>query len=195
MDNRKLTETESLELITTMIRNARTNQRARINSTILLLWGYVAVLVTVVVWIMKMQDVSAYSSLIWFLIPLVCFPATRALSAKEAVPVRTYIDRLIDYISILYTVVCSSAALLTIWIDIPVILPFEGLLFGMWAASIGFLLKYKPIVYGGFGGILLGLAMFFVDGMVAQIPVFILIIILSLIVPAHMFKKAIAKDV
>lgn len=195
MDNKKLNERESLELISTMVRNARTNQRAKINSSILLLWGYVAMLVTLVVWIVKKIDLFPYSSLLWFLIPAICYPVSKVLSAKDTTPFKTYIDQLIDYVSILYTCLCCSLALLTLWISIPIVLPLEGMLFGMWAAIIGFLLKYKPIVYGGITGIFLSHIMIFVDNMVDQIPVFILIIIIALIIPAHLFKKEISKDV
>lgn len=49
MEDRKLNEKESLELITQMIRNTRWNLDAG-SGNMFLLWGYVCVLLTLVVW-------------------------------------------------------------------------------------------------------------------------------------------------
>ena len=49
MEDRKLNEKESLELITQMIRNTRRNLDAG-SGNMFLLWGYVCVLLTLVVW-------------------------------------------------------------------------------------------------------------------------------------------------
>lgn len=39
MEDKKLNEIESISIITEMIKNARTNLRAKINCNILLVWG------------------------------------------------------------------------------------------------------------------------------------------------------------
>lgn len=50
MEDKKLTEQESLELITTMIR--RTRERYIGDGNIMLMWGYLSVAVAALVWIM-----------------------------------------------------------------------------------------------------------------------------------------------
>ncbi len=48
MEDKKLTEKESLEIITSMI--ARTKQRYLGSGNILLIWGYLVLLVSILVW-------------------------------------------------------------------------------------------------------------------------------------------------
>ena len=50
MEEKKMTERESLELITAMIN--RTRERYIGDGNILLMWGYLTVIVTALVWIM-----------------------------------------------------------------------------------------------------------------------------------------------
>ena len=50
MEDKKMTEKESLELITAMIN--RTRERYIGDGNILLMWGYLTVIVTALVWIM-----------------------------------------------------------------------------------------------------------------------------------------------
>jgi len=195
MEDRKLTESESLELITQMIRSARTNQRAKINCNILLFWGYTTVIITCIIWLLKIYDVFQHSSLLWLIIPAVCYPAARVLSAKENVPVKSYLDQLIDYVTILFIIVCTALAFTTIWVNFPIILPTEGILFGIWAVIIGLLIKYKPVIYGGIAGIIVANGMIFIDNMNNQILVFAIIVIVSLLIPGHLLKREISKNV
>ena len=57
MEDRKIDEVESLELITLMIKNARTNLRARINCNILLGWGYTVVSISLFVCFFKVYKI------------------------------------------------------------------------------------------------------------------------------------------
>lgn len=50
MEDKKLTEKESLEVITSMI--ARTKARYLGSGNILLMWGYLVVFVSILVWIL-----------------------------------------------------------------------------------------------------------------------------------------------
>lgn len=57
MEDREINEIESLELISMMVKNARTNLRAKINSSILLVWGYAVVIISIFIWILKKDTV------------------------------------------------------------------------------------------------------------------------------------------
>lgn len=54
MDERKLTEKESLEVITSMIQ--RTKERYIGNGNIMLMWGYLVGVVSMLVWIMLVSN-------------------------------------------------------------------------------------------------------------------------------------------
>ncbi|WP_080903145.1 hypothetical protein [Parabacteroides sp. Marseille-P3160] len=194
MEERKINEIESWELISMMVKNARTNLRAKINSNILLVWGYTVVIVSLPVWILKKWTMLPYTSLLWLLIPVICIPVTKYLSSQDKVNVKSYLDKTIDYITILNVLVCSTIALSAIWTKMPILF-IEGILFSMWIIIIGLLTRYKPVIYGGTAGIILSFGLLFIYPEINQILVFALIPIFSIIIPGHLFKKNIPSDV
>jgi hypothetical protein len=194
MEDRKLTEKESEELISIMIKNTRINQRAKFNCNILLTWGYISFFVSLLVWIFKTTHIFQSSSLIWLLIPLICIPVLIYQSNKDKGYTKSYIDKLIEYISILFLLVCADIAFVIGYLNPVVTLPIEGILLSMWAVIIGLLIKYKPIIYGGILGIIAAHELFFIDNTTNQIPFFVIIIAMSLIIPAHLLKNSIKKN-
>lgn len=194
MEERKINETESLELISMMVKNARTNLRAKINSNILLLWGYTVVFVSILVWILKKWALFQYASLPWLLIPLICLPITKYLYSQDKVKVKSYFDRTIDYITILNVLICTIIALSAIWFKMPVLF-IEGILFSMWIITIGLLIRYKIVIWGGVIGVTLSLCLLFLTEDVNQILIFALIPLFSIIIPGHLFKKNIRSNV
>ena len=80
MEEKKLTEKESLELITSMI--ARTKTRY-LGSRKLLMWGYLVVITTISVWIMLATTHDPVWNWLWFAIPVIGFPTTSIMSHRE----------------------------------------------------------------------------------------------------------------
>jgi|GEM_PF-3106109 len=194
MQEKRLNEAESLELITAMIHNARTNLRARINCTILLVWGYTITFISLLLYIVKKYELSSYSSLLWFLIPLICYPTTKFLYSRDTTHIKSYLDKIIDYISLLFIIICSVMGLTVIWIYFPILF-IEGILFNIWILIIGILIKYKVIIWGGIIGIILSYSLLFVSGEIHQILIFGLISVFSIIIPGHFLKNSISKNV
>lgn len=194
MEDRKLNEAESLDLIATMIKNARTNQRARINCNIILLWGYVAVILSLIVWVIKLYNLFSYSSFLWLLIPAICFPITKYMLSKDKTGITSYIDRSIYYITILFVVICTTSGLATFIMDFPALF-IEGLLACIWMVIMGILLKSKPIIWGGIIGAVVSHTLLFIPDMISQIPLFALIFVISIIIPGHLFKKSVSQNV
>lgn len=81
MEDKKLTEKESLEVITSMI--ARTKQRYLGSGNILLMWGYLIVTVTILVWILIVNTHQNYWNWLWFLIPVIGIPTTLIMSRNK----------------------------------------------------------------------------------------------------------------
>jgi hypothetical protein len=193
MEDRKLDEAESLALIANMIKDARTNLRAKINCNKLLVVGYVSVVVSMAVWALKTTVAFQWSSLVWFLVPAICYPVSRYLSAEDKTNIKSYLDRIIDYISGLIAILCSTIPLLTVWVEFPVFF-VESLLIGIWLAIIGLLIKYRPVIWGGIAGIIIAYGLLFVPS-VWQIPAFSTIFVFSIIIPGHLFKSSVSKNV
>ncbi len=193
MEERNINESESLELITMMIKNARTNLRAKINCNIMLVWGYVTAITSILVWGVKRYTEIPYSSLLWLLIPLICYPVTRYLSSKDHIKVKSYIDKTIDHITILNIIVCLIIGISAIWVSLPVLF-IEGILFNMWATIVGLLIRYKPVIWGGIIGIAFSYSLLYIPEE-TRILIFAAIPIFSIIIPGHLFKKSIPADV
>ena len=70
MEEKTISERESLELITEMIR--QTKERLNVGSgNLFLVWGYVCTLVSLLVYVMVMYTHDARMSILYFLIPVI----------------------------------------------------------------------------------------------------------------------------
>lgn len=142
VEKEDLNERESLELITRMIQNTKCRMAENAGMPFLL-WGYMTVAVSLLVWFMLKQTGNADWNYLWFLLPLVAFPGTLWSGRKRKKMVRTYVDRIIGYV---WTVFGLSAFLLSCvavfgW-DIPILFTIL-LLMGMGTALTGLIVGMK----------------------------------------------------
>ncbi len=92
MEERKLNEKESLELIAQMIQNSKKNlQVGRGNQFIL--WGWLGAITSLVVMGMLMLTNNPMWNWVWFAIPLIGWPVMMWQLKKEEKPVITFIDK------------------------------------------------------------------------------------------------------
>lgn len=98
MEEKELTEKESLQIITTMI--ARTKQRYIGDGNIMLMWGYVCLSVTALVWIMLLLTQNPVWNWLWFLIWVIGGTLTPRLEKKRqrTIGAKSYSDKLISQI-------------------------------------------------------------------------------------------------
>ena len=68
MENKKLNEKESLELISQMIQNTRTRVE-KDGGTPFLIWGYGTVIISLLVWYMVASTGKYEWQYLWFLLP------------------------------------------------------------------------------------------------------------------------------
>ena len=159
VEKEDLNERESLELITRMIQNTKCRMAENAGMPFLL-WGYMTVAVSLLVWFMLKQTGNADWNYLWFLLPLVAFPGTLWSGRKRKKMVRTYVDRIIGYV---WTVFGLSAFLLScvavFWWDIPILFTIL-LLMGMGTALTGLIVGMKVVTVGGVLGALLSLGCF-----------------------------------
>ena len=85
MEEKKMTERESLELITAMIK--RTRERYVGDGNIMLMWGYLSVVVAALVWIMLVKTHNPVWNWLWFAIPLVGGIPTPMMDKKQKVKI------------------------------------------------------------------------------------------------------------
>ena len=94
MEERKLNEEESLELIAQMIQNSKKNlQVGRGNQFIL--WGWLGAITSLVVMGMLMWTKNPAWNWLWFAIPVIGWPTMMWQMKKEKKPVVTFTDKVL----------------------------------------------------------------------------------------------------
>lgn len=202
MDERKLTEKESLEVITSMI--ARTKAHYLGSGNILAMWGYLVVIVSIAVWILLASTGQGTWNWLWFAIPLIGFPCTFIMSRKEqhghgAV---TYSDKITSGLwtifgvsELMLTLICLGFALfggVNCW---SAMLAYTVLVAPCAEIAQGLVVKEKSLVGGGIVGWIVGMITIccLVGGISLTadwyMPLFILCWIAMMIVPGHILNR------
>ena len=188
MERDKMSERESLELITEMIRNARQQVKTRIHPNVLLICGYASVIVALLIWVIRYYSSWYYVSFLWLAIPLICMPLCLRLNREKGGYTGGYIDRVVNRISVVIAVLCVTAGLSTLWVAFPVFF-VEGMLVSLWVMTVGLLIDYKFVIYGGIAGLVLAHGLLFLQNDLWQIPLFVCIVVVSILIPGHLLKN------
>ena len=201
MEDKKLTEKESLEVITSMI--ARTKARYLGSGNILLMWGYLAVFSSILVWILLAATQQNVWNWLWFAIPVIGMPLTSIMARREKRTdgVVTYYDKITSHLwsifgvsEIVLTFICLGFSLIggikcwTAMIVYTVIAaPFAEI-------AQGLIVKEKSLTWGGIVGLAIGMVLVCcVTGKIPFLanwfmPLFILFWVLMMIVPGHIIN-------
>ncbi len=202
MEDRKLTEKESLEVITSMI--ARTKQRYIGDGNIMLMWGYLCVGVTALIWALLVLTHNPCWNWLWFLIWIIGGIATPIIRKKRLHEngVKSYSDALTSRIwsavglsAIGATAICLAFLLVkgidtwaSMFVLALIIVPFGEI-------AQGIVVKEKSLVAGGAAGLCAGLfTMACIAGHVVLyatwfMPVFIISFICMMIIPGHILNR------
>ena len=201
MEEKKMTERESLELITAMI--TRTRQRYIGDGNILLMWGYLTMIVTALVWIMLITTHNPAWNLLWFAIGIVGGIASPILRKKSDLKngVKSYSDKITSQIwttvglaSVVATLFCVGFAFkgLNPWammFTIPlIIVPMAEI-------AQGIIVKEKSLIVGGSIGLCVGLFTFccIVSNVRLLInwflPLFMVAFACMMIIPGHIINR------
>lgn len=201
MEERKLTEKESLEVITAMI--DRTKQRYIADGSIMLLWGYLTVAVAALIWALLNYTHNGVWNWLWFLIWIIGGIATPIMDRKQQSKkgVLTYIDTLtsriwsvVGFSAIASTFMCLGF-LLVKGIDAwPMMLAFALIIVPFAEIAQGIVFRESALVAGGAVGLLTGiftaccLAGHVVLGTDWYMPLFIIAFVAMMIVPGHILN-------
>lgn len=146
MEERKLNEKESLELIAQMIQNSKKNlQVGRGNQFIL--WGWLGAITSLVVMGMLMLTNNPMWNWVWFAIPLIGWPVMMWQLKKEEKPVITFIDKVMKAVWTTIGSIGMLSILLMAYVahNTHLIIPCTILLIGIGSAISGAVLDNKRI--------------------------------------------------
>ncbi|WP_321479338.1 hypothetical protein [uncultured Bacteroides sp.] len=188
MEDKKLTEKESLELISQMIRNTR-NRMEDNNGVPFLIWGYTTVVIALLVWYMLTTTQDYHWNWLWFGIPVfagIAWLIFNANKKKEAPRVTTFVDRVIGHVWMVFGIMAFLVSVMTFFYCIPILF-IVLLTMGVATAITGLIIRFKPIVLSGFLGMGLSLLCLIVKGSDA-ILVFAAAFVLMMVIPGHILN-------
>lgn len=197
MENKELNEKESLELITRMIQNSKKNLELG-SGNIFLLWGYLSLVMSVLVLLLVWQTGYMKWNWLWFAIPLVGFPLQAYLKKKTKLLVRTYTDKVIAEVwgiiglfTAVAVLVYGGDAHMTKFI-----MPIIVLGSGIGVAISGSIINDKWMRYSGMISFFLGVFAFrdstgvtVYEGFYNDYITFIICIVLMFIIPGHRLTR------
>lgn len=191
MEDKQLNEKESLELIARMIQNTR-HRLERNAGMPFLVWGYATVAVSLLVWYMLKETGNPYWNFLWFLIPLVGVPTMLWQQRKKVKTVKTYIDRVINYVWIVFGTAGFVVSCTAMFLHHLPILFICMLLMGMGTALTGLISGIRGVTISGAAGALTSLACFLIPGS-GQILLFAAAFLFMMVIPGHAMNRLAAK--
>lgn len=199
---RKLTQQESLEIITSMIR--RTRERYIGDGNIMLMWGYLTVGVSLLVWAMLVVTHNQAWNWLWFLIWIVGGTLTPVMARRRQREkgVKSYSDKVTSQLwltvgfSAVAATFCCLGFLLIGGVDSwSMMLAFALVIVPMAEIAQGIVVRETSLIAGGAVG--LGIGMFTLCCIAGRVslnvlwfsPLFIVAFTAMMIVPEHILNR------
>ena len=202
MEERKITEAESIEIITSMI--SRTKERLEKGyGDILLMWGYLTVAVTALIWALLVTTNNPAVNWLWFLIGLIGGISSPIMAKRKRMETgaMSYTDRLTSNMwSVVGFTAIASAILCLGFLFIgkdswSMMFAFALIIVPMAEIMQGLVIKENSLIAGGSIGLLIGLFIMccisaHVPLMVTWfMPLFIMAFAAMMIVPGHILNS------
>ena len=186
MEEKNIDEKESLELISQMIRNTQ-QKMVKSSGVPFLIYGYLTIIVSLLVWYLLTTTHNYQWNYLWFLIPGIGTPLLFTFIKKRENKVKTYIDKVVSYV---WTVIgiagfVVSMASIFYW-NIPILFIII-LLMSIGTAITGLVIQFKPITVAGFVSIFLSFACLYFDRSYS-ILIFAAVFLLMMVIPGHILN-------
>lgn len=202
MEERNITEAESIEIITSMI--SRTKERlVKGCGNILLMWGYVSIAVAALIWVLLVTTKHPAINWLWFLIWLIGGTATPIMAKRQRreMGVISYTDRLtanmwsvVGWSAIASVFLCLGFLLIGGKDSWSMMLAFALIIVPMAEIMQGLIIREVSLIAGGSIGLLIGLfTVCCISAHVALMatwfmPLFIIAFAAMMIVPGHILN-------
>lgn len=191
MEEKKLTEKESLELIAQMIEETKSNIEKG-DGNYFLLWGYLSTAIALIIYFVWTYTGNHWIFCAWWIIPIFGYLYKIIRERNSPKRVMTYIDRIVSQVWIVCGVCVVTAPIASLFVEMPILF-IESLLLTMCVAITGLIIKYKTISLSGFAGIALSFGLLFVPSDI-QILFFAAMFIVTMIIPGHLLNAASTRD-
>ncbi len=203
MEEKKITEVESIEIITSMI--SRTKDRlVKGCGDILLMWGYLTIAVAALIWVLLVATQNPAVNWLWFLVWLIGGIVTPIMAKRKRMEkgIMSYTDRLS---SGMWSVV-GWAAIASVFLSLgflliggkdswSMMLALAFIIVPMAEIMQGLIINEKSLIAGGGVGLLIGLfTLCCISAHIALVatwfmPLFIIAFAAMMIVPGHILNS------
>lgn len=162
MENKQFTTQESLALITKMIDNTRRNFNSKGGQT-MMLWGYTTIAVSLAVYLCVKLTHNPMFFWLWWALPVIGITLTLIAKPKRNAGVKTYMDRMVDYIWLVFSIACGATVIIYSvgplftgkeWFNVLLVV---GIIMSMSVTLTGLFVKFRPLVIAGMAGTVLSL--------------------------------------
>lgn len=198
MEEKKLNEKESLELITRMIQNTRRNLDTG-SGNIFLVWGYVGALLTLVV----LAGVYFTKNPGWMWgfwgIPVIGYLLTYLLMRNRQKAAKSYIDKVLMQVWMILGLVCMMIVLMATNTErFEVILPLCAVVMSLGSIITGCIIRYTMFLVFPVLGLVWGMKSLF-DALTqgtsyVSLLWFVAIVVFAMIIPGHILNYRARKE-
>lgn len=187
MKEKSLSNQESLELITRMIRNSQ-EKFERGAGKPFLIWGYTTIAVSLIVWWLLKTTLNPYWNWCWFAIPIIGTTLMLITQRNHPKKVTTFIDQAIQHVWAILGTCCILVPLYVAFFDknLPVLFIISLLMFASQAIT-GAIIRLGYIRFMGLSGILMSFGVLSLNG-IYQIWGFIAMFLIVMIIPGHIMN-------
>lgn len=198
MEEKKLNEKESLELIARMIQNTRRNLDTG-SGNIFLVWGYVGALVTLAV--LAGVYFTKNPGLMWGFwgVPIIGYLLTYLLMRKRQKAAKSYIDKVLMQVWMILGLVCMMIVLMATNTErFEVILPLCAVVMSLGSIITGCIIRYTMFLVFPVLGLVWGMKSLF-DALTqgtsyVSLLWFVAIVVFAMIIPGHILNYRARKE-
>jgi hypothetical protein len=191
MEDKQLTEKESLDLIARMIENTRDRITKNAGGPFLI-WGYITIAVALSTWFAISSTHNNWWNILWFLIPLLGSPITYFTAKKKEKMVRTFVDRVIGGVWMVFGITILLVAVMAFFVRLPILF-LVPLMMSMAVTQTGLITKFRIAIISGFFCLLGSFSLLFVTGL-NQILIFAALYVVGMIIPGHLLNRKAKKQ-
>lgn len=198
MEEKKLNEKESLELITRMIQNTRRNLDTG-SGNLFLVWGYVGALLTLAV----LAGVYFTKNPGWMWgfwgVPIIGYLLTYLLMRKRQKATKSYIDKVLMQVWMILGLVCMMIVLMATNTErFEIILPLCAVVMSLGSIITGCIIRYTMFLVFPVLGLVWGMKSLF-DALTqgtsyVSLLWFVAIVVFAMIIPGHILNYRARKE-
>jgi hypothetical protein len=187
MEKQELSNQDSIKIIMEMVQSTKHNIAQ--DKVIYLMWGYLVSISALTHYVLQFQMDIYQAYYVWLSMPVAgIITGVYYGRKKRKSTAKTFTDRAMSSIWIAFIVALIIFLLASPQIGWTVVYPVFMVLYGIGTATSGGIMKFKPLVIGGYLSMVIGLVAFYQPYDI-QFFLLALAIIVSYVIPGHLLPN------